>query len=92
MSKTKLEQINWTERSTDLMIRINRFESWNLRNDLVKILYAACDIATKVSQVEVAERRTPGSLGRRSDELIKELEEKVSYLEHMILIATLKNT
>jgi len=48
------------------------------------------DIAKEISKLEVVERRTMGSAGRKADEKLQELLNGIKNLDQMILIAHLQ--
>lgn len=59
------------------------------RRDLYRLWDNLSIVAKEVSQLEVVERRTMGSSGRKADEKLAELEKQIKYLEKMMTIARL---
>jgi len=84
----RLDNIEWDKKSTQLLNEI-RVCPISARRDLYKMWDNLSIVAKEVSQLEVVERRTMGSSGRKADEKLAELEKQIKYVEKMITIARL---
>ena len=84
----RLDNIKWNNLSTRLLNEI-RTCPISARRDLYKMWDNLSITAKEVSQLEVVERRTMGSSGRKADEKLAELEKQIKYVEKMITIARL---
>ncbi len=84
----RLENFGWNKKHSELQYKIQGCPA-PTRRDLTKLWNNLQKIATEVSKLEVAERRTMGSSGRAADEKFNELLKQIDYLEKMILIANL---
>lgn len=88
MSLSRLDQINWSKTYSDLHYKILGCPE-RAQKDLKKLWSNLYGVAMEVSKLEVAERRTMGSSGRRADEQLAELQKQIKYIEKMITIAML---
>lgn len=88
MSLSRLDQINWTKTYSDLHYKILGCPSQS-QKDLKKLWSNLYNVAMEVSRLEVVERRTLGSSGRKADEQLAELQKQIKYIEKMITIAML---
>lgn len=86
---SRLETIEWNKVQYRLINAIADCPP-KTRMDLYKIYDNVCMLARDVSRLEVDERRTMGSPGRRADEKLQQLQEAVQHLEQMMLIAHLQ--
>lgn len=85
---SRLEKINWHKTHADLHYEILNCPG-RAQKDLKKLWSNLHKVAMEVSQLEVTERRTMGSSGRKADEKLDELEKQIKYIQKMITIARL---
>lgn len=86
---SRLDKIKWDAVSNKLQYDIYGCPPGTHR-DLMRLWCNLQDIATEISKIEVTERRTMGSSGRKGDEKLQELLDGVAHLNQMILIAHLQ--
>lgn len=86
---SRLEKLGWAEMEITLTQDIMSIKSPSARKDLRKMEVGLLQLATELSKAEVVERRSPGSPGRRCNELEQQLLERYKYIQKMITIARL---
>lgn len=85
----RLADIKWNRVATNLRNTI--FDCpLGTHRDLMQMWCNLQDIAKEISKLEVVERRTMGSSGRKADEKLQELLNGIKNLDQMILIAHLQ--